>query len=120
MQSKDQDLLRRSMLKAVEAIFLSGASRILLPFESHFIESLVEAEKAILGSPIEDWQLSSVHAMSTLPMRTIKSSKNVDQDGRISDFKNIRIMDATILPTTIGESPQETIMAIVRNITKRF
>lgn len=120
MQLKDQDLLRRSMLKAVEAIFLSGASRILLPFESHFIESPVEAEKAILGSLIEDWQLSSVHAMSTLPMRTIKSNKHVDQDGRLSDFKNIRILDASVLPTTIGESPQETIMAIVRNITKRF
>jgi choline dehydrogenase-like flavoprotein len=120
MQESDKDLLRHSMLKAVEAIFLSGASRILLPFDSRFIESLEKAQEAIIGSSIEDWQLSSVHAMSTLPMRANKSSKNVDEDGMLIDFKNLRVLDASILPTTLGESPQETIMAVVRNIAQRF
>jgi choline dehydrogenase-like flavoprotein len=120
MRDSDRDLLRQSLLRAVEAIFLSGASRILLPFDSCFIESLEKAQEAIIGSSIEDWQLSSVHAMSTLPMRTKNSSKYVDQDGMLIDFKNLRILDASILPTTIGESPQETIMAVVRNIAQRF
>ena len=120
MQESDKDLLRHSMLKAVEAIFLSGASQILLPFDSRFIESLEKAQEAIIGSSIEDWQLSSVHAMSTLPMRLNNSSKNVNEDGMLIDFKNLRVLDASILPTTIGESPQETIMALVRNIAQRF
>jgi choline dehydrogenase-like flavoprotein len=120
MQESDRDLLRHSLLKAVEAIFLSGASRILLPFDSRFIESLEKAQEAITGSSIDDWQLSSVHAMSTLPMREKNSSKNVNEDGMLIDFKNLRVLDASILPTTIGESPQETIMAVVRNIAQKF
>jgi choline dehydrogenase-like flavoprotein len=120
MRDSDRDLLRQSLLRAVEAIFLSGASRILLPFDSCFIDSFEKAQEAIMCSAIEDWQLSSVHAMSTLPMRTRNSSKNVDQEGMLIGFKNLRVLDASILPTTIGESPQETIMAMVRNIANRF
>lgn len=120
LQKSDRDLLRDALLRAVEAIFLSGASRILLPFGSSFIESLESAQEAITISSIEDWQLSSVHAMSSLPMRTSISAKKVDEDGRLDKFKNLRVLDASILPTTIGESPQETIMALVRNIAKRF
>ena len=103
------------MIKAVEAIFLSGAKRVLLPFGTQFIESLEQAKLAITSSSLQEWQLSSVHAMSTLPMRVGKSDKNVSEDGSISSFRNLWICDASIIPTTIGESPQETIMALVRN-----
>ena len=118
IQGSDKDLLRVSLSKAIEAIFLSGAKRVLLPFDTKFIESYEMAKTAIASSPIQDWQLSSVHAMSTLPMREKKSLKNVGEDGTMSEFRNLWICDASILPTTIGESPQETIMAVVRNLTK--
>ena len=119
-QNNDRDLLRLSLIKAVEAIFLSGAKRVLLPFGTQFIESLEQAKLAITSSSLQEWQLSSVHAMSTLPMRVGKSDKNVSEDGSISSFRNLWICDASIIPTTIGESPQETIMALVRNLVKNI
>jgi choline dehydrogenase-like flavoprotein len=114
---RDKQLLRYSLTKAVEGLFQSGVIRVLLPFCSEFLDSYEKAKDAIEKSSIQDWQINSVHAMSSIPMRTVASNRSVDEDGSFSNFKNLKIADASILPTTLGESPQETIMSLVRKLT---
>jgi choline dehydrogenase-like flavoprotein len=71
--------------------------------------------KVLLSKKHLKFSISSVHAMSSLPMGT--SNKNlVNTSGQLGNFKNLYVADASILPTTIGESPQGTIMAIARNM----
>lgn len=120
LNNNDVALMRESMARTIEALFESGVKRVLLPFTDIFVENIQEAKSAILNSSIKSWQFGSVHAMSSLPMRIENSRKNVNQGGKLSRFKNLWVCDASILPTTIGESPQETIMAIVRSLANEI
>ena len=43
-----------------------------------------------------------------------------DFNGRLKNFKNIYITDASIIPGNTGESPQATIMAFSKFITKNL
>ena len=43
-----------------------------------------------------------------------------DFNGKLKDFKNIFITDASIIPGNTGESPQATIMAFSKFITKNL
>ena len=40
----------------------------------------------------------------------------VDLNGNIKKFQNIKVLDSSIIPENIGESPQLSIMSIVREI----
>ena len=43
----------------------------------------------------------------------------VDLDGGVKNFKNIKVFDSSIIPENIGESPQLSIMSIVREIMQQ-
>ena len=64
--------------------------------------------------------LSTVHLMSSLPISVFgsKTVSTLDHKGRLNRYPRINVMDASILPTSIGESPQATIMAMVRMFCK--
>jgi choline dehydrogenase-like flavoprotein len=40
----------------------------------------------------------------------------VDPSGRLRGWQNVSVADASVLPSTVGESPQETIMALSSQI----
>jgi len=42
----------------------------------------------------------------------------VDLFGKLRNFKNLYIMDASLLPTNTGQHPQLTIMALVNKLVK--
>jgi choline dehydrogenase-like flavoprotein len=106
--------VRDGLLKLADLLFLAGAEWIELPVFKGKVKNLSEAEH-LLSSQKSSFNLSSVHAMSTLPMG-IDSNAWVSPSGNFKGFKNFYISDASVLPTTIGESPQATIMAIARSI----
>lgn len=51
--------------------------------------------------------------MASFPSRN-ESRKGITKFGKVRGVDNLYVQDASILPTTIGESPQATIMALVR------
>jgi hypothetical protein len=109
-----RDLLREGLLLLSELLFFAGAEWIELPTIGGRVSNMPQA-KVLLSKKHLKFSISSVHAMSSLPMGT--SNKNlVNTSGQLGNFKNLYVADASILPTTIGESPQGTIMAIARNM----
>ena len=61
----------------------------------------------------------SVHGMGSLPIS--KSNENFfDNDAKSRLFNNLYCVDASILPTNIGESPQGTIMAFAHEVMSRI
>ena len=60
----------------------------------------------------------SVHGMSSMPMN--KNGKIFNSQGKAVNFSNLHAVDASILPTNIGESPQATIMAFSHEVLKRM
>ena len=108
--------------KAIERLtrfFLSGnAEFILFPVEnSKEVKSLKDSENLIENLKINKLHLVSVHGMSSL--RAGKGDEyHTDYLGKLKNFKNIFINDASILPGNTGESPQASIMSFGKNNIK--
>ena len=55
--------------------------------------------------------------MSSIPI----THKNlITEEGKINGIENLYISDGSILPSTIGESPQQTIMAFSHYIVQKW
>ena len=66
-----------------------------------------------------DIDISTVHMMASCPMGADPKKSVVDLNGNLRGMRNVLITDASILPTSIGQSPQETIMAMVHEVMRR-
>jgi len=116
----DLNLLKRALIKTVTLLFRSGVQFIVLPLQgTGLIYTYNNAVQIIKESTLENYNLLSVHAMSSCAMGT---SENYvcDLEGRVRGVKNLYICDASILPTSTGESPQGTIMAFSHRVASQF
>lgn len=117
--TEDHDLMKFALLKSCELLFKSGAVEIFLPIAgTQPVKNNQAVEKTLEKFKAEDVELVSVHAMSSCPMG-IDEKSVVDMSGQIRGFSNAFIVDASVLPTNIGESPQGTIMAFAHEIMLR-
>ena len=95
-----------------------GAEFIIYPVENaKKIFSLKEAEDLIENIKIKKLHLISVHGMSST--RSGEEDNCItDYFGKLKNFENIFINDASILPGATGESPQASIMAFAKRNVK--
>jgi hypothetical protein len=114
---RDIQLIKRSAKKMCELLFASGAKEVILPFSGKSMMSLNECNSAIDTSSFRNWVLQSVHAMSSCAMGNGNHSIT-DSYGRLRGFDNVHLVDASVLPSNMGESPQGTIMAISKMIVE--
>lgn len=126
---EDYQLMANALILLGELIFEGGASSLILPIfpstmksksDNIVINSQSELRRKITPSLMKKASVQTVHLMSTFPLF---SSRLIDEFGYLKDNYNsslpIRLMDASILPSTTCESPQATIMSIVRTLLKR-
>ena len=97
-----------------QLLFTAGAKKILLPFNGleeidseDDIKKLYEAN--IKG---EDMEVLTVHALATCRMSSNPKLGVVNQWGESWDVENLFIADGSIVPSSLGVNPQETIMAL--------
>lgn len=64
--------------------------------------------------------LSTIHLFCSCPMGEDKKRAAVDSHGKLHDFENIYLNDASILPSSPGVNPQATIMALARRNVEHF
>ncbi len=118
----DRDFLKiKKYLKILTEIsFLSGAKQVLLPIENStkICQNIDEAFKEIKNISKNNLEITSVHAMSSCSLNSNKNNM-VDLFGKLRNFKNLHIMDASLLPTNTGQHPQLTIMALVSKLIKK-
>lgn len=117
-KQKDFDRLKFSARMTCKLLFSAGAEYIVMPFyKPKLVYSLDEAEACIENSSKNDFEFLSVHAMSSIPI----THKNlITEEGKINGIENLYISDGSILPSTIGESPQQTIMAFSHYIVQKW
>jgi choline dehydrogenase-like flavoprotein len=114
LTKSDVRMLRKYLLKTAEILFASGARKILIPTTgTNEVESYAHAERIINRINRLSISISTVHIMSSMPIRRMKSDV-LNAKGQLKADSRIYVMDASILPSSIGESPQGTIMAYVR------
>jgi choline dehydrogenase-like flavoprotein len=70
--------------------------------------------------PLAAMDLSTVHAFSTCPMGENPDLCATDSFGRLRDFENLYVNDASLIPDSPGVNPQGTTMAIALRNAERF
>jgi choline dehydrogenase-like flavoprotein len=110
---EDRNLIRKYLKKSAELLFLAGATEMYLPYTGgKVVRNLEEANNVISTTAFHKIVVSTVHLMSSIPI--VPESSEITTEGFLRKNSKIRVLDASILPTTIGESPQGTIMAITK------
>ena len=121
LTNSDDALIREAVMKSVRLFFTAGAERIYLPLRNApCITTEQEAAHILARSRLKDFDLVSVHAMSSLPMAGRAGLPRVDTTGLLEGCRNLHVVDASILPSNIGESPQGTIMGFAHEISERY
>ena len=112
---KDKLKIKESLVLLSRVLFAAGAKKIILPYSgNNTAKNMIEISDIIGSNRFQNLNLTTVHLMSSLPLK--KKSKIIDDIGRLKKDKRIQILDASILPTTIGESPEETIVTIAEKL----
>ena len=118
---RDRDQIIKA-IKRINRLFSNlDIEFILYPVEySDPIKSNSDCDKLIESLNIKHLHLVSVHGMSSLNKSLDNNYDYIDFDGKLKNFKNIHICDSSILPTNTGESPQATIMSLVKSNVKKY
>jgi choline dehydrogenase-like flavoprotein len=118
-KKSDIQLIKEANILLAKALFASGAKELQLSFSDSKFHDLASISEIIKESRFSDWNLQSVHAMATCAMGNHRKAI-VNSEGKLRNCENIIVADASSLPTSIGESPQGTIMAMSRLIVSNY
>jgi choline dehydrogenase-like flavoprotein len=101
---EDAERMLRAIRHMASLLFASGARRVLLPLaRPHAIESPTQI--AQLRGPVSE--VLTIHPMGTCRMGSV-----TDARGRVHGLDGVHVVDASLLPSSIGVNPQLTIMAL--------
>lgn len=117
LQDRDLERLLRGCRIAAEALFAAGADTVHLPFrEPDPLTSPADVDDAV-DDTVEagDVSIEGFHLTGTAA-----HGRSTDHDGRLEGFENLRVGDASLLPTHVdGRNPQISIMANARRVAFR-
>ena len=117
----DLDQMGLGLQRLGRLLFKAGARELFSPVEGQGpLRSEADLER--LGSLPQGASVavSTIHLFSSAPMGEDDRRCPVDSFGRLRGWDNIRVHDASILPSSPGVNPQGTIMAIVRRNTRHM
>ena len=117
---EDLPQIRSALLRISTLLFEAGAEEIYLPLrDSSALRSLDEVVRELDSLDHRRVEIVSVHGMSSAPMGGSAESAAVRPDGSLWEDGNILVTDSSMLPSSTGESPQGTIMAMAREALSR-
>lgn len=116
----DLKKVKLSIRRMSQLLLETDAAEVYLPIKGvKPVSSLIEVDKTLEIAKASNIELNTVHIMSSCPMGVNPKTSVVNPNGRVWGMKNVLLADASILPSSIGQSPQGTIMAMVHEVMKR-
>jgi len=114
LTKSDMGLLGEGLVRLAELVMAAGAKEIFSPFEGQAgLSSRSEIERFRTIPEGASINVTTIHLFSSCPMGEDDRCP-VDSWGRVKGLDNVRVHDASLLPTSPGVNPQGTIMAIAR------
>jgi choline dehydrogenase-like flavoprotein len=117
----DMSRLARALLHLGEVLLAAGATEMYPSVTGGVVargpEDLVQWWDATSRSRAN---LMTVHLTSTVRIGENRDRTGADSFGRVWDFANLRVNDASLLPDAPGVNPQGTIMAIAARNSDHF
>jgi choline dehydrogenase-like flavoprotein len=115
------DELREALVNLGRLLFAAGAIRL--------YPSIAGAPVADRGGDLDAWRvpvarhrlgLMTVHLFGSCPMGENQAVAAADSLGRVHGIPNLRVTDASLLPSAPGVNPQGSIMAVARRNALAF
>jgi choline dehydrogenase-like flavoprotein len=122
LNAADLERLHRGVQMTAELLFAAGARRVLLPFaDLPELAGPGELDRvAQRPRTRETIELMTVHIMGTARMATDPKRGGTDPHGFVHGVTGLAVADASVLPSSIGVNPQETIVAVALRNAERW
>ncbi len=112
---------KNSIYLLADLLFEAGAVDMVLPLEKTTpVTSLSQVKELLAHSSQANLAAVSVHGMSGCKMGDAPRHSTVDLNAQVWNQKGIYVVDSSILPSNMGESPQGTIMTAAHEIIDRW
>lgn len=119
VDDQDFESMKKGLIATAKILFASGAQRLYLP-TTHVasIDRVEDVEKVIGGLKNEParYKYTSFHPQGTCRMGRDPKRTVVNTHGETHDVKNLYVVDASLLPTSIGYNPSETVYALAHYV----
>jgi choline dehydrogenase-like flavoprotein len=126
VDDSDFEHMKQGLKQNARILFAAGASYLYLPTSNRtLIENESQIDRVIdgLNNEASRYRYTSFHPQGTCRMGADPKTSVVSPSGETHDIKNLYVSDASLLPTSIGYNPSETVYAlsslIADNIIKR-
>lgn len=119
MHDKDFPYMVAAMKKSIEVLFAAGASKIYLPTSNKIeINDPSEVDQVLdsLKNEPARYRYVSYHPQGTCRMGSDPKQSVVNPYGESHDVKGLFVADASLLPTSIGYNPQQTVYTLASYI----
>jgi choline dehydrogenase-like flavoprotein len=117
LTARDRELLRSGLARLALVMLEAGAEEVYPSFRGapavRNRRDLADMSRRFAATRAS---VMTVHLCSTIPMGEHPDRCGVDSFGRVPGVANLRVSDASLLPTAPGVNPQGSVMAVaVRN-----
>lgn len=119
----DFDIMKAGLKTNARVLFAAGARQLFIPSTQRLTiddESQIDAVIDSLVNEPARYRYTSFHPQGTCRMGADPASSVVSPNGESHDVKNLYVADASLLPTSIGYNPSETVYALAHYICDRI
>lgn len=123
VDDEDFESMKEGLKVNARVLLAAGAARVYVPSTlAKVIESEDQVDAVIdeLNNDKSRYPYVSFHPQGTLRMGADPATTVVNPLGETHDVKNLYVLDASILPTSIGYNPSETVYALANYISDQI
>ncbi|GAA6142842.1 GMC family oxidoreductase [Hydrogenophaga sp. 5NK40-0174] len=123
VDDEDFESMKKGLISTAKILFAAGAKRLYLPTSNiSSIDSVDDVEKVInaLKNEPARYKYTSFHPQGTCRMGRDPKTTVVNPYGETHDVKNLYVVDASLLPTSIGYNPSETVYALAHYVSEQM
>lgn len=123
VDDEDFEAMKKGLIATAKILFASGARKLYLP-TSHIssidrVEDVEQVIGALKNEPAR-YKYTSFHPQGTCRMGRDPKKSVVNPYGETHDVKNLYVVDASLLPTSIGYNPSETVYALAHYVCEQM
>ena len=122
LSARDLEKVHLGVRLTAQLLFAAGARRVLLPFADlpelrgpDELERIDRRRRSAHGI-----ELMTVHIMGTARMATDRRRGGTDPSGAVHGVPGLVVADASVLPSSVGVNPQESIAAMALRNADRW
>lgn len=115
VDDEDFESMKKGLKVNARVLFASGAKRVYIPTSQKLVIENADQIDAIIDALKNEparYRYTSFHPQGTCRMGSDAKRSVVNPRGETHDVKRLYVMDASVLPTSIGYNPSETVYAL--------